>query len=102
IDVTDGLIRVRNPQGETAAPTRTNNGEFAFAYTNPNGRLYFKANNTDYYVNDSGTGDYSEYFLKSDPQDSYQVGMITSLDSGRVRKAQAGGQVLGVVSAFGT
>ncbi len=98
----DGLIRVRNPQGETAAPTRTNNGEFAFANVSSEGRLYFRTNGADYYINSSGTGDYSEYFLKSDPAEKFPVGMITSLEDGRLRKTQANSQVLGVVSAFGT
>src|SRR5690606_20460326 len=98
----NGLIRVRNLQGETVAPTRSQNGEFAFAYTNPNGRLYFRANDTNYYINDSGSGDYSEYFLKADPSDHYPVGTIASLDGGRLRKTQAGSSVLGIVSAFGT
>lgn len=97
-----GALQVINANGQTTAPTRSQNGEFGFAYTNPNGRLYFRANDTDYYINDSGTGDYSEYFLKSDPQENYLVGIITSLDTGRVRKSQAGSSVLGVVSAFGT
>jgi|GEM_PF-3545734 len=99
----NGLIRVRNPNGETTAPTRANNGEFAFAdLGTTNQRLYFRSNGANYYINRSGTGDYSEYFLKQDKNESLKPGYLTTMDNGKVTKATQKNSVLGVVSAYGT
>ena len=101
LDVT-GLIRVENPQGETAAPTRSNNGEFAFANVGGNYRLYFRSNGSNEYINASGTGDYSEYFQKDDPSASFPTGYIMSISDGNVNAASSSSVPLGVISAYGT
>lgn len=101
----NGLIRVRNPQGETSAPTRNNNGEFAFADvggSTAENRLYFRVNGANYFLSAAGTGDYSEFFLKDDQNESFQSGLIVTLESGRVNKTTASASPLGVVSAFGS
>lgn len=100
--VSGGLMRITNPQGSTTAPTRSNNGEFAFAQVSGTARLYAKINGTDVYFNSDGAGDYSEYFTKANYLEQFETGVITTLDSGKVQKAVQNSTIHGIVSAFGT
>ncbi|MFH0770981.1 MAG: hypothetical protein V1926_06470 [Candidatus Peregrinibacteria bacterium] len=103
-----GLIAVTNPQGTTSAPTRSNEGEFAFAYVAGTNRLYARVNGTNVYWNADGTGDFSEFFLKSSKAENLSPGTVVqympdallpgvSLSGGDVEE-----NVIGVVSAGGT
>jgi len=99
----NGLVRVRNPQGETAAPTRSNDGEFGFAYVSSTYRLYFRANGVNRYINSDGAADYSEFFKKIDLSEKLIPGhVITISDQGQATKAYSGSIPLGIVSKYGT
>lgn len=98
----NGGLRVVNANGQTTAPTRTENGDFGFAYIASKGRLYVRINDADYYMNNDGTGDYSEYFKKTYPDEQLVPGMVIGTENGRVTKSVRTAIPLGVVSAYGT
>jgi hypothetical protein len=99
--INNGETKVTDALG--VVPTRTANGSIA---TSNNGgtRFWFRTNNTNYFINSSGAGDYSEYFKTADT--TLAVGEIVSLSSikdNAVQRANSKEQMLlGVVSKYGT
>lgn len=87
-------------------PTRTVDGSIATS-TNGGNRIYFRTNATNYYVDASGTGDYSEYFRNSDATLSIgEIVCINMNDYNAVEKAnyntEGDNRMVGVVSKYGT
>ena len=103
----DGVTKV---YAGAMAPIRNEDGEFGFAKAGNKGRLYFQVEGNDYYINNSGTGDFSEYIESSDQSLWEDWGTIVSLKVGGTEaKAKAmrsaemrDKNVLGVVSEFGS
>ncbi|MBI3502158.1 MAG: hypothetical protein HY063_10210 [Bacteroidetes bacterium] len=89
--------------GNGAVPVRTANGSIATSVNGSN-RIWYRTNNTNYFVNNSGVGDYSEFFKTSDT--TLAIGEIVSLssvnDNGVQRANSKEQMLLGVVSKYGT
>ena len=101
----DGVAKVYSGN---QAPDRDEDGEFGFAKAGNKGRLYFRTADKDYYINSSGTGDYSEYMDTNDSSlwedwgtlvvlSSDGLGSVINRSSFRKDKS-----IIGVVSEFGT
>jgi hypothetical protein len=91
------------------APARNFNGSLAVAWTSTSivtgGRLYWEAGGVGWFVNSTGSGDYSEYFYTDDTE--LGVGEVVALDPERgsaVRRARPldAHATVGIVSLSGT
>ena len=89
------------------APTRTNDGEFGFAFVSSAYRLYFRLNGSNRYQTiTTSSGDYSEYFDNAEGV-AFTPGEIVCA-SGTDKKSVVrcnspnAGNIIGVVSAGGT
>jgi hypothetical protein len=95
------------PDWGTTVPTRSSNGCIGTGYSIFSSvyRIYFRTNATNYYVNSSGAGDYSEYFRTADR--SLAIGEVVAMDpdnSNSVRRSRPKDidAVTGIVSRYGT
>ncbi|CAM3521850.1 hypothetical protein [Aequorivita lipolytica] len=89
----------------TAQLPRGYNGSLFLQRGNATGRIFFTVGNQNYFVNSSGTGDYSEYFKTSDR--TLGVGEIVAMDPNNasgVRRARPSdvSKTVGIVSIGGT
>jgi len=101
--ISTGGSYVMRTYSSSTVPTRNNNGEFGFYRSGSTSRLYYRAGGTNYYINSSATGDFSEYFLKNNQSENFITGQIVSLNGDGVKKTTSSGESpLGVISAFGT
>lgn len=93
------------PNSNSPQLIRSYNGSIFLQRGNNNGRIYFTVGNNNYYVNNSGQGDYSEYFKTSDR--TLGVGEIVAMDPNNasgVRRARPSdiSKTVGIVSFGGT
>ncbi len=101
--ISTGGSYVMRTYSSSTVPTRNNDGEFGFYRSGSTSRLYYRAGGTNYYINSSATGDFSEYFLKNNQSENFITGQIVSLNGDGVKKTTSSGESpLGVISAFGT
>ena len=92
----------------SVAPKRNYNGSIGVGWTGvgtTGGRMYWTAGNYTWYVNSTGSGDYSEYFATNDP--NLGIGEVVALDpqaGNAVRRARPSdaASTVGIVSLSGT
>lgn len=99
--VNNGETKITDGNG--AVPTRTANGSIATSFVT-NARIYYRTNSLNFFVNSSGTGDYSEYFKSSDTTLSVgEIVCLSTVDGNAVRRANSKEEMLiGIVSKYGT